>query len=208
MEGHRCPFLLVTICKGCRLVLSVHDDVLMAIIAELDDETFGHCRRVQSLALSLGREMGLTSKELNQLGLGALLHDIGKKFVPERILKKETPLTEEEWAIIKMHPKFGCDYAEALGLSVVEKRIIMGHHLWANGQGGYPENGYTRPCLLTQITTVADVVDAMTSHRPYRQALSVSACLEYLEEHAGTRFNKEVVNVFTQQVNQESLKSG
>ena len=186
----------------------INDDALVAIIAELDDETFEHSRRVQSLALTLGKRMGLLSTELTQLGQGAFLHDIGKKFVPDRILRKKTALTHEEWQIIKMHPKFGYECAEAIGLSDTVKGIILGHHQWADGQGGYPQGaGLSKPCLLTQITTVADVVDAMTSNRPYRQALSMPSCIEYLEENAGTMFNREVVHILRAEIRQLSRKA-
>lgn len=177
--------------------MPLNDDVLMGIVAELDAETFGHCKRVQTLALTLGRRMGLTSPELSQLSQGALLHDVGKKFIPPEILNKSTPLTPEEWAVIQTHPRLGFECVASLGLDDIVQGIILGHHRWANGQGGYPqEAGHTKPCLLTQITTVADVVDAMTSHRPYREALSISSCLVYLQENAGTIFNRDIVTIF------------
>lgn len=175
----------------------------MGIVAELDDETFGHCKRVQSLALTLGRRMGLTSAELNQLSLGALLHDVGKKFISPEILNKSTPLTPEEWEVIKTHPQLGFDCVASIGLDDTVKGIILGHHRWANGEGGYPqEDSFTKPCLFTQITTVADVVDAMTSHRPYREALNISSCLAYLEENAGTIFNRDIVTIFKASIRQ------
>lgn len=180
--------------------MPLYDEILVRVVAELDVETFSHCRRVQSLAVALGKEMGLTTLELKHLGLGAFLHDIGKRFIPQRILSKQNPLTSAEWEIIKLHPHLGYECAELIGLSNVVQRIIREHHLWANGLGGYPlDENRTEPCLLAQITTVADVVDAMTNSRPYRPALSVSACLEYLEEHAGSKFNKDVVDIFKTQ---------
>ncbi len=77
-------------------------------------------------------------------------------------------------------------------------QIILEHHVWANGQGGYPQSSHgIFPCIiLTQITTVADVVDAMTSDRPYRPALSFTACIDHLEEFQGTRFNHYIVRAF------------
>lgn len=173
------------------------DEALVEAIAELDQSTFEHCKRVQTLALTLGERMGLTPSELSHLGLGALLHDIGKRSIPVEILGKREPLTPEEWEIIQMHPQFGYELATSIGLSNEVKQIILCHHLWANGQGDYPQGlGGLKPCILTQITTVADVVDAMTSHRPYRPALSMSSCIEYLEENIGRQFNGEVVAVF------------
>lgn len=173
------------------------DSMLIAALAQLDDETFTHCLRVQALAVSLGEKLQLSSQELAQLRLGSLLHDLGKKDIPENILKKKTPLTAKEWKLIQMHPIFGWNSVEFTELDDVVKQIILGHHLWANGDGGYPNSSEnSKPCLLTQITSIADVVDAMISERSYRPALSVTACLEYLEQNAGTKFNSEVVRVF------------
>lgn len=175
---------------------STTESVIVAALVKLDDKTFAHCRRVQVLAFALGQKMGLTSKELARLRLGSLLHDIGKKDISTDILNKKAPLTHEEWELIQMHPVFGWNSFVFTELDDVVKRIILDHHLWANGEGGYPncfEN--FKPCPLTQITSVADVVDAMTNDRPYRLALSVTACFEYLEENAGTKFNREVVEV-------------
>jgi HD-GYP domain-containing protein (c-di-GMP phosphodiesterase class II) len=132
---------------------------------------------------------------LNQLSLGALLHDVGKQFVPPEILKKETLLTKREWEEMEMHPIYGYECVESLVLDDAVKEIILGHHLWANGKGGYPQT-LASPCLLSQITAVADVVDAMTSDRPYRPALSISTCLDYLEEYIDTKFNRDVVQMF------------
>jgi putative nucleotidyltransferase with HDIG domain len=179
------------------------DEVLMGVVAELDEGVFAHCKRVQALALLLGETIGLTSLELNQLGLGAFLHDIGKRYIPADVLNKEAPLTPEEWELVQTHPKLGFELAETLGLGDSVKRIILEHHLWADGRGGYPrETGYTTPSFLSQITTVADVVDAMTSHRPYRQALDLATCLDYLTENAETKFNASVVAVFQSLVSQ------
>lgn len=182
------------------------DSMLMAMLANLDNETLGHCRRVEVLAVSLGEKLQLSSAEVAKLRLGSLLHDIGKKDIPEDVLNKKTPLTTEEWHLIQMHPVFGWKRVLAVGLDDVVKQIILGHHVWANGCGGYPSCLRDLvPCLLTQITSVADVADAMISDRPYRPALSVTACLEYLEQNAGTKFNPEVIRAFTQLIRGDSI---
>ncbi len=185
------------------------DSMLMAMLANLDNETLGHCCRVQVLAVSLGEELQLSSTEIANLRLGSLLHDIGKKDIPEAVLSKETPLTAEEWQLIQGHPVFGWSSVLTVGLDEVVEQIILGHHLWANGCGGYPSwlNDFG-PCLLTHITSVADVADAITSDRPYRPALSVTACLEYLEQNAGTKFNPEVVRAFTRLIRGDSIDLG
>lgn len=131
--------------------------------------------------LQIGRELKLSSEELSLLGMGALLHDIGKFNIPESILEKKTPLTPAEWAIIEEHPVHGYRFAKAIGMDDAICRIILHHHLWANGAGGYPASEGVVPCLLTQITTVADVVDAMTHERPYRPPLSIADCMNILK---------------------------
>lgn len=188
--------------------MPLNDDLVMQIVAELDAQTFVHCQRVQALALVLGEKMGLPSSELRYLGLGAFLHDVGKKFLPTGLLNKQAPLTREEWEAIKMHPQLGYECAQRLGMEETVSRIILEHHLWADGQGGYPQELQGRkPSLLAQIVTVADVVDAMTSHRSYRRALSMSVCLAYLEKHAGTQFNQDIVDILKSAVRLDAAVS-
>ncbi len=172
------------------------DDTLVLALLNLTDETFAHCTRVHDLAMTLGIQMGLSTRELAKLRLGALLHDIGKQFIPPEVLHKQTPLTPEEWEQMEMHSVHGWKLVSSLELDDEVERIILEHHVWANGQGGYPQSSYGIPCILTQITTVADVVDAMTSDRPYRPALSFATCIDHLEEFQGTRFNRDIVRVF------------
>lgn len=173
------------------------DRVLVAALTKLDSETFIHCKRVKKLALFLGQRMSLTSRELGQLRLGALLHDIGKKDISANILKKKTPLTRTEWELIELHPIFGWNCVAFTEIDEAVKRIIANHHRWMNGEGGYPNcHEKFEPCILTQITTVADVVDAMISTRAYRPALSLTTCIEYLEKNAGIKFNPDVVKIF------------
>ncbi|HPT82551.1 MAG TPA: HD domain-containing protein [Limnochordia bacterium] len=191
------------------MALHFLDDALLGLMAALDEETIAHCGRVQTLALTLGELMGLQPSQLLDLRLGAYIHDIGKQYIPESILKKKAPLTPQEWALIEQHPRWGYDLVAPLNLGEGAKRIVLEHHLWANGQGDYPQELIgTKPCLLAQIATVADVVDAMSSHRAYRQALSVAASLEYLEEHAGTKFNAEIVAMFKAEIYPFLRKSG
>lgn len=169
---------------------------MILALLNLSDETFAHSRRVQELAITLGIQMGLTTEELAHLRLGAFLHDIGKQFISPELLGKETSLTPEEWGLIEMHPIHGWQYVSSMDFNDAVKKIILEHHLWANGEGGYPLSSYgICPSLLTQITTVADVVDAMTSDRPYRPSLRLTACIDHLEEYMDTRFNRDIVRV-------------
>ncbi len=177
----------------------VNASALAGALAGLDRNTYRHSQRVQRLAVMIGKIMGLTQGELTTLSLGSLLHDVGKKYVPREILLKETTLAQEEWEVIELHPVYGWEYANAVNLGQVTQEIILHHHLWFDGQGGYP--GHEEPVcpsLLAQITTVADVVDAMTQDRPYRRALSVETSLDYLQEKSGSQFGPDVVEIVIQ----------
>lgn len=171
---------------------------ITSALAGLDPCTLAHSHRVQRICLMIGKNMGLSSKELTTLSLGSLLHDVGKQYIPQAILMKKEALLAEEWTVIQQHPLYGYDYAKNAELHGEIEAIILHHHLWFNGQGGYPHNGSeVRPSLLTQITTVADVVDAMTQDRPYREALTLKSSLAYLEEKSGTQFSPDVVRCLT-----------
>ncbi len=173
------------------------DRIVMVYLLKLDHATLAHCQRTREISLLIGKRMGLNSNELQLLGLGALLHDIGKSCIPLAILTKRTPVSSTEWELIQTHPQEGYRYIEAADLDDIVKQIVLGHHRWANGRGGYPlDPDQSQPSLFTQIVTVADVVDAITSQRPYRPALNVEYCIAYLEQHLNTLFNREIVSVF------------
>ena len=173
------------------------DDHLMDNLLKLDRITLQHSIRTSKLAVVLGKKLGLSSKELELLGQGALFHDLGKARIPLEILNKKGQLTPEEWGILQTHPQKGCEILKNSNVGEVVRRIVLEHHLWVNGEGGYPLSGDGKmPCPLTQIVMVADVVDAMTSDRPYRRAHSVEKTKEYLEVKVGSQFNGEVVSAF------------
>lgn len=170
-------------------------EALAAIFQGLDAATIRHSQRVQRIALALGRFLGLTTAELEALSLGSLLHDVGKKYVPEEILMKTTSLSSDDWEVIRKHPMYGFNHCAAAVRDERARDIILHHHLWYDGQGGYPASGScVCPGQLTQITTVADVVDAMTQDRPYRQALSFEDSLDFLMERKGSQFSPLVVD--------------
>lgn len=158
-------------------------------LAGLDHATLRHSHRVQKLSLVLGEHLGLSSSELDTLAVGSLLHDVGKKHIPRAILQKEEPLSGDDWFVIKQHPLSGWESVKDSPLDDAAREIILHHHLWYNGRGGYPESCQgLKPSFLTQIASVADVVDAMTQDRPYRRALSLDESLDFLAEKSGTQF--------------------
>ena len=158
--------------------------------------TAGHSKRVTRLALEIGREMGLSSSDLELLQLGGLLHDMGKIGVPEYILDKPGRLTEEEYAIIKKHPEKGAEILRPIRGYHGAIPLVSQHHEQFGGQG-YPLGLAGEEIVLgARILAVADVFDALNSDRPYRQGWELGRVVSYLEEKAGSDFDPEVVKAF------------
>jgi HD-GYP domain-containing protein (c-di-GMP phosphodiesterase class II) len=149
--------------------------------------------------------MGRTSEEIESLRLCGALHDIGKIGIDDRILNKPGKLTEEEFAIIKRHPVIGDRIVQHLGLTPQERAIVRNHHERWDGKG-YPDGleGKETP-LLARILTVADVFDAMTSDRTYRNALSPEITLEVLQENRATQFDPEPLDALPGVLQKKSL---
>ena len=173
------------------------------LLAGLDASTLRHSRRVQKLAVAMGRSLGVSARELAALSLGSLLHDVGKRDVPPGILTKTTALSSSDWEEIQKHPIYGYTYAVQFVSDDQVRDIILHHHVWHDGQGGYPVSGSVlKPGRLARITTVADVIDAMTQDRPYRRALRLEDSLTFLQDRKGTQFCPTVVESVFRQVDQ------
>ncbi|MGE5642574.1 MAG: HD domain-containing phosphohydrolase [Byssovorax cruenta] len=165
-----------------------------------DRETEGHTRRVTDMALELARIMGIHEQKLVHMRRGGLLHDIGKLGVPDSILLKPGPLTEEEWEIMKMHPQFAYDWLAPIPYLRETVEIPYCHHERWDGTG-YPRGlkGEAIP-LTSRIFAVADVWDAVTSDRSYRRAWSQEQAIEYMRENSGLHFDPKVVEVFLKNI--------
>lgn len=163
-----------------------------------DDETQGHALRVATLAVDLGRRVGMDEEELLHLRRGALLHDIGKMVVPDAILRKPGPLTDEEWAIMRRHPENGRDFLGKVDYLRPALDVPYGHHERWDGSG-YPRGlrGVEIP-LSARVFAVADAFDALTSDRPYRKAWSEADALAYIRSQSGAQFDPAVVGVLLQ----------
>ncbi len=161
-----------------------------------DKETEGHTQRVTQMTLNLGGAMGMSDAELVHVRRGALLHDIGKMGIPDVILLKPGPLTEEEWEIMRKHPVYAYEMLYPIEYLRPALDIPYCHHEKWDGTG-YPRGlkGEQIP-LAARIFAVVDVWDALTSDRPYRPAWSRQAALEYIREQNGKHFDPEVVRVF------------
>ena len=161
-----------------------------------DKETEGHTRRVASLTTQLAQAMGLDQDEQVQVYRGALLHDIGKMGVPDSIVLKPGPLTEEEWAIMKRHPQYAYDMLAPITYLRSALDIPHYHHEKWDGTG-YPRGlkGENIP-LAARLFAVVDVWDALTSDRPYRKAWSEPEAVEYIRQQSGQHFDPSVVKIF------------
>jgi putative two-component system response regulator len=167
------------------------------IVEARDPSTQGHCERLATYAAALGARLGLDQPDLDALYRGAFLHDIGKIGVPDRVLLKPARLDPEEFELMKQHPQIGESICGSLR-SLERVRPIVRHHHERWDGGGYPDGlaGDSIP-LLAQIVGVVDVFDALTTDRPYREALSTAAAYDTLiaEAEAGAR-QKKLVDLF------------
>jgi PAS domain S-box-containing protein len=165
-----------------------------------DKETEGHALRVTQMTVNLARTFGLGENELVQVRWGGLLHDIGKMGVPDGILLKPGPLTDEEWVAMKKHPTFAYEMLSPIHYLRLALDIPYCHHEKWDGTG-YPRGlkGEQIP-LSARIFTVVDVWDALTSDRPYRKAWTREKSKEYIQEQAGKQFDPTVVETFMKEV--------
>ena len=165
-----------------------------------DRETEGHTQRVAELTIRLAERMGASAQDLVHIRRGALLHDIGKMGVPDRILHKTDELTEEEWEIMRRHPDYACQMLKQIKHLASALDIPYCHHEKWDGTG-YPRGlkGEEIP-LAARIFCIVDVYDALTSDRPYRAAWPKEKTMEYIRELSGSHFEPRVVDVFLEMV--------
>jgi putative nucleotidyltransferase with HDIG domain len=161
-----------------------------------DKETEGHTQRVTETTVKLARTFDLREVELRQVRWGALLHDIGKMGVPDHILLKPGPLTDEEWVVMKKHPLFAYEMLAPIRYLHTALDIPFCHHEKWDGTG-YPRGlkGEQIP-LTARIFAVVDVWDALISDRPYRKAWSEKKARQHIQAGAGTHFDPKVVEKF------------
>lgn len=161
-----------------------------------DKETEGHTQRVTEITINLARTIGLSEEELVQVRWGALLHDIGKMGIPDGILLKPGPLTEEEWVAMKKHPTFAYEMLSPIHYLRQALVIPYCHHEKWDG-AGYPRGlkGEQIP-LVARIFAVIDVWDALNSDRPYLTAWPEDKIREHIRSLSGTHFDPQVVDEF------------
>ncbi len=183
--------------------LSLNRDLIVSLLdlRSYNDYTFAHSVNVTILSLVLGIALSLNELEIKDLGIGALLHDVGMARIPKKIYLKPGPLTKREYEIIRDHPRIGFDLLRwNQDISLVAAHVAYQHHERMNGTG-YPRKlEGDRIHRFAQITMVADVYDALTSDRVYRKRVLPHEAVEYLMGGAGTLFSLRVVEAFVKHV--------
>ncbi|HLP98987.1 MAG TPA: HD domain-containing phosphohydrolase [Sideroxyarcus sp.] len=169
-------------------------EAISGIVEMRDPYTSGHQKRVAALARAIARQMGLSDEEQEVIHLAGIVHDLGKISVPSEILSKPGRLNEIEYSLIKMHPRAGYDILKEIDFSWPIAQMVLQHHERMDGSG-YPQGLKGEEILLgARILSVADVVEAMSSHRPYRPGLGDDAALQDILRGRGSRYDAQVVD--------------
>jgi HD-GYP domain-containing protein (c-di-GMP phosphodiesterase class II) len=170
-------------------------------IRTMDDYTFGHSVNVCILALVTGIALGFSRTQLNHLGMGALMHDIGKLKIPDSIMNKPGKLTDEEFAIMQQHPKFGFEILRKQDdVSLLSAHMALEHHERFDGNGYPNQLAKDDIHLFSRICSVADVFDAVTADRVYRKAFAPHEAYELLAASGGSHFDYKVVSIFLRNI--------
>jgi len=170
-------------------------NTLASTVEMRDPYTAGHQRRVTILSCAIAEEMGLTEEQFDGLRLAGLVHDIGKFNVPVEILNKPGRISETEFNIIKTHPQAGYNLLKEIEFPWPVAQIVLQHHERLDGSG-YPQGLKNGGIMLeAKILAVADVVEAMASHRPYRPALGIEVALEEIKQNRGIYYDPDVADV-------------
>lgn len=175
-------------------------DAVGAIVESRDAYTSGHMSRVADLSDRIAAELGWPLPQRRVLSLAAAVHDVGKVAVPLELLTKPARLSAAEMDVVRSHAEHGYRILSRIDFGVPIAEIVHQHHEWMDGTG-YPQ-GLRGDAIMpaARIITVADVVESMASHRPYRPALGVAAAIEEIQRHRGTRYDAEVVDAFVRLV--------
>jgi HD-GYP domain-containing protein (c-di-GMP phosphodiesterase class II) len=178
-----------------RKIMGAVIQTLSMMIETKDPYTAGHERRVADLARSIAGEMGLSFEKTEAVRLSSAIHDIGKPYIPSEILNKPGKLLEAEYSLIKLHPKYAHDILKNIDFPWPLAEIVYQHHERCDGSG-YPRGLEGKGILLkARIIAVADVVEAMASHRPYRPSLGIDAALREIADNRGGKYDSKVVDI-------------
>jgi len=194
--------------SALREVEQSYQSTLHALVQALDareHETSDHSQRVVRYTLAIARRLGISEKELPDIGRGALMHDIGKIGVPDAILLKPDKLTPEEWTEMRKHPQIGHSILRSIDFLQVPAEIVLCHQERFDGRG-YPRGlaGDAIP-IGSRIFAIADAFDAMTNDRPYRKGGGVDAARAEIARYAGTQFDPRSAEAFLSMSDREII---
>jgi HD-GYP domain-containing protein (c-di-GMP phosphodiesterase class II) len=175
----------------------IYHDIIESLVTALEAKDFytkGHSERVAFMTYELSKRLGIKGNELENIHMAAHLHDIGKIGVPDRVLNKKGKLMLHEWEYIKMHPKIGFDIlSKSNRLKHISKMVLHHHERW-DGKG-YPDGISKMDIPLgSRIIAVCDCIDAMTSTRPYREAMKFEECIKELVLNKGLMFDPYIID--------------
>ena len=180
-------------------IANTYQNTLLALVAALDareHETSDHSQRVVRYTTAIAAKLGIAGQDLEEIGRGALLHDIGKIGVPDAVLLKPSKLTSAEWAEMRKHPEIGYQMIQNIPFLSIPATIVLSHQERWDG-AGYPRNLQRQEIHIgARIFAVADTLDAMTSDRPYRKGTSFANAIHEIQRCANTQFDDEVVRAF------------
>ena len=183
--------------------ITSNPDAIMNLIniKSFDDYTFTHNINVATISVLIGQQLGLPTADLQELGMGALMHDVGKLKVSLAILNKDGKLTDAEFAEMKRHPKYGYEIlCKSNDISEKARMVALQHHEKFQGKG-YPEGLQgTQISLFGRICAIADVYDALTTDRPYRVALAPYDAVKIVMSGVGNQFDPDVLKGFIQKI--------
>jgi PAS domain S-box-containing protein len=179
--------------ENLRKALGATVEAIALMVETRDPYTAGHQRRVSDLACAIARETGITKAGIESIRMAGIVHDIGKISVPAEILSKPVRLSEIEISLIKVHPQAGYDILKDIEFPWAIGKIILQHHERMDGSG-YPQGVKgDQVCFEARIVAVADVVEAMASHRPYRPGLGLESALAEISANQGSLYDARVV---------------
>jgi len=179
----------------------------MAMTVEIKDPyTSGHQQRVSNLATCIAQEMKLTDEQIKGISIAGTIHDIGKMYVPSEILSKPGQLNAIEFALVKMHSQAGYEILKIIEFPWPVAQTVLQHHERMDGSG-YPDHLSGKDIILeAKIIAVADVVEAIASHRPYRPALGIDKALDEISRRKGVLYDSNVVDACLTLFNERGFK--
>ncbi len=194
--------------RGYRRLKNMNIEIITSHVSAVEAKDFytkGHSERVSSYSVLLGKELGLPDRDLRLLSFAGMLHDIGKIGIPDNILNKNAPLTEEELAIMKQHPVVGRDILSRVKTLHEILPIVYHHHEWWDGTG-YPEGLHRENIpFLARVITVIDGFEAIVSNRAYQNARPVAEAREILFQGAGVQWDPDIINAWLRVLDKEDV---